>query len=163
MSQVNSKFEQLQQSGTNKVSIVLQPENLGKVSVEIMNSKDGIVAKMTTDNQQVKELFDKNVEALKNNLSSQGVNVNNIKVECTNESSNNAMNFERNQFEQSFNNQQNPHGNHANQSDKDAKTTYTADFGNANDFDEQTEPNQGVEIKNTQTIIKHNGKVDYTV
>ena len=128
-----------------------------------MNSKDGIVAKMTTDNQQVKELFDKNVEALKNNLSSQGVNVNNIKVECTNESSNNAMNFERNQFEQSFNNQQNPHGNHANQSDKDAKTTYTADFGNANDFDEQTEPNQGVEIKNTQTIIQHNGKVDYTV
>ena len=73
------------------------------------------------------------------------------------------MNFERNQFEQSFNNQQNPHGNHANQSDRDVKTTYTADFGNANDFDEQTEPNQGVEIKNTQTIIKHNGKVDYTV
>ena len=71
------------EEGSNKVSIVLQPENLGRVSVEIMSSKDGLVAKMTTDTQQVKELFDKNVEALKSNLSSQGVNVNSIKVECS--------------------------------------------------------------------------------
>ena len=115
MSQVNAKFEELQKSGNNKVSIILQPENLGKVSVEIMNSKDGIVAKMTTDSQQVKELFDKNVEALKSNLSSQGVNVNNIKVECSQESANHAMNFEQQQFNQSFNGQQNSH-NQANQS-----------------------------------------------
>ena len=82
MEQVNKQFEQLQQSASNKVSIVLQPENLGRVSVEIMNTKDGITAKMMTDSQQVKDLFDKNIEALKSNLSAQGVNVNNIKVEA---------------------------------------------------------------------------------
>lgn len=159
MSQVSSKFEQLQQSGNNKVSIVLQPESLGKVSVEIMNSKDGIVAKMTTDSQQVKELFDKNVEALKSNLSSQGVNVNNIKVECSQESSNNAMNFEREQFNQSFENRQNGQ-NQANHSNKDTQT-YTSDYSTSSETEAEAE--EGREIKNTQTIIKHNGKVDYTV
>ena len=158
--QVNKQFEQLQQSASNKVSIVLQPENLGRVSVEIMNTKDGITAKMMTDSQQVKDLFDKNIEALKSNLSAQGVNVNNIKVECTQESANNAMNFEREQFNQSFNNPNNSNHNQTNQSN--SQTAYT-NTDNMN-FDEvETEINTGVEIKNTQTIIQHNGKVDYKV
>lgn len=160
MEQVNKQFEQLQQSASNKVSIVLQPENLGRVSVEIMNTKDGITAKMMTDSQQVKDLFDKNIEALKSNLSAQGVNVNNIKVECTQESANNAMNFEREQFNQSFNNPNNSNHNQTNQ--PDTQTVY-ANTDNMN-FDEvETDINSGVEIKNTQTIIQHNGKVDYKV
>ena len=153
------QFEEMQKSGNNKVSIILQPENLGKVSVEIMNSKDGIVAKMTTDSQQVKELFDKNVEALKSNLSSQGVNVNNIKVECSQESANHAMNFEQQQFNQSFNGQQNSH-NQANQSHQQSNSAYESSYETSS---QEAEPNQGVEIKNTDTLIKHNGKVDYSV
>ena len=159
LEQVNKQFEQLQQTGNNKVSIVLQPENLGRVSVEIMNSKDGITAKMLTDNQQVKDLFDKNIEALKSNLSSQGVNVNNIKVECTQESANNAMNFER-EFSQSFDNPNNS-SNHNQTNQSNAQSSYTAD---SSGFEEgEIEMNGGVEIKNTQTIIQHNGKVDYEV
>lgn len=159
LSQVNAKFEQLQQQANNKVSIVLQPESLGKVSVEIMNTKDGIIAKMTTDTQQVKELFDKNIESLKSNLSAQGVNVNNIKVECAHESTNNAMNFERDQFNQSFNNQQN--GHNTNKSEQNAQNTYGSDFGTTSD--ETTEEQEPQTLKNTETIIKHNGKVDYSV
>ena len=159
LEQVNKQFEQLQQTGNNKVSIVLQPENLGRVSVEIMNSKDGITAKMLTDNQQVKDLFDKNIEALKSNLSSQGVNVNNIKVECTQESANNAMNFER-EFSQSFDNPNNS-SNHNQTNQSNAQSSYTAD---SSGFEEgEIEMNCGVEIKNTQTMIQHNGKVDYEV
>ena len=159
LSQVNAKFEQLQQQANNKVSIILQPESLGKVSVEIMNTKDGIIAKMTTDTQQVKELFDKNIESLKSNLSAQGVNVNNIKVECAHESTNNAMNFEREQFNQSFNNQQN--GHNTNKSEQNSQSTYGADFGTTSD--ETTEEQEPQTLKNTETIIKHNGKVDYSV
>ena len=158
LSQVNAKFDELQKSGNNKVSIILQPENLGKVSVEIMNSKDGIVAKMTTDSQQVKELFDKNIEALKSNLSSQGVNVNNIKVECTQESVNQGMSFEQEQFNQSFNNQQNGQ-NQAHQSKQNSKELYGSDY----ETSFAAEEDNGVEIKNTDTMIKHNGKVDYKV
>ncbi len=160
LEQVNKQFEQLQQTGNNKVSIVLQPENLGRVSVEIMNSKDGITAKMLTDNQQVKDLFDKNIEALKSNLSSQGVNVNNIKVECTQESANNAMNFERDQFSQSFDNPHNSN-NHNQTNQSNSQTSYTMDTSGLEDSD--IDVNSGVEIKNTQTIIQHNGKVDYKV
>ena len=159
LSQVNAKFEQLQQQANNKVSIVLQPESLGKVSVEIMNTKDGIIAKMTTDTQQVKELFDKNIESLKSNLSAQGVNVNNIKVECTHESTNNAMNFERDQFNQSFNNQQN--GHNTNKSEQNIQNSYDSNFGT--NQDETTEEQESVSLKNNETIIKHNGKVDYSV
>lgn len=159
LNQVNAKFEELQKTGNNKVSIILQPENLGRVSVEIMNSKDGIVAKMTTDSQQVKDLFDKNVEALKSNLSSQGVNVNNIKVECTQESANHGM--EQEQFNQSFNQQQNGQ-NQAHHSGQDTHGAYGSEYLNT-----QSEPDAELsttaEIKNTETIIKHNGKVDYTV
>ena len=114
---------------------------------------------MTTDSQQVKELFDKNVEALKSNLSSQGVNVNNIKVECSQESANHAMNFEQQQFNQSFNGQQNSH-NQANQSHQQSNSAYESSYETSS---QEAEPNQGVEIKNTDTLIKHNGKVDYSV
>lgn len=159
MEQVNKQFEQMQQSGSNKVSIILQPENLGRVSVEIMNSKDGIVAKMLTDNQQVKDLFDKNVEALKLNLSSQGVNVNNIKIECTQQSSNNAMNFEQEQFNQSFGNPQHSNQNQTHQSNTQTQSYYGTEY----DEFEDVEITGGTEIKNTETIIQHNGKVDYKV
>lgn len=160
MSQVTAKFEQLQQQSSNKVSIVLQPENLGRVSVEIMNSKDGLVAKMTTDTQQVKELFDKNVEALKSNLSSQGVNVNSIKVECSQESSNHGMEFEREQFNQSFENHQNGQ-NQTNHSNHNTQSAYTAEYETSQNEDIEAE--NTTEIKNTQITIKHNGKVDYKV
>lgn len=159
MSQINAKFTEMQQAGQNKVSMILQPENLGKVSVEIMNSKDGIVAKMTTDNQQVKELFDRNIEALKSNLSSQGVNVNNIKIEYANESSNNAMNFERDQFNQNSFNQSNGQNQHTNNSQQNSQTSYSTEYTGYEDTD-MTETR---EIKNTDTLIKHNGKVDYKV
>lgn len=161
MSQMNAKFNEMQLGGQNKVSIILQPENLGKVSVEIMNSKDGIVAKMTTDNQQVKELFDKNMEALKSSLGSQGVNVNNIKVECTSESSNNAMNFERDQFNQSNFSDSNGQNKQAHNSEQNAQTIYSNEYGTSDEAVDEL--NNMPEIKNTDSIIKHNGKVDYTV
>ena len=159
MNQMNAKFSEMMQAGQNKVSVILQPENLGRVSVEIMNSKDGIVAKMTTDSQQVKELFDKNIEALKSSLSSQGVNVNNIKVECTQESANNAMNFEREQFNQNFSNSNNNNQTHQS---KNQEPTYSTEYGNSEEAQEEIETNT-TELKNTETIIKHDGKVDYKV
>jgi flagellar hook-length control protein FliK len=162
LTQMNTKFNEMQQAGSNKVSIVLQPESLGKVSVEIMNSKDGIIAKMTTDNQQVKELFDKNVESLKASLSSQGVNVNNIKVECSHQSENNAMDFERQQFNQNFNNQSNNqnHTNHSNSNNAVETSSYSNDYETQ---EEQNDEIQQTEINNTNVTIEHNGKIDYKV
>lgn len=164
LSQMNAKFEQLQQQTSNKVSIVLQPESLGKVSVEIMNTKEGIVAKMTAENHQVKELFDKSLDSLKSSLAAQGVNVNSIKVESAQESSNNAMDFERNQFEQAFNNQQNGQ-NHSNKSQQaeqaqhEQTASYSAEVqqGEAEDVSVES----GIDM--AEGITNYNGKVDYIV
>ena len=163
LSQINAKFEQLQQQSSNKVSIVLQPESLGKVSVEIMNTKEGIVAKMTAESNQVKELFDKSLDSLKNSLAAQGVNVNSIKVESTQESSNNAMDFERNQFEQAFNNQQNGQ-NHSNKSQQTAQEQngfYAKDSQQESENKEEITVETGID--STENTNNYNGKVDYIV
>lgn len=163
LSQINAKFEQLQQQSSNKVSIVLQPESLGKVSVEIMNTKEGIVAKMTAESNQVKELFDKSLDSLKSSLAAQGVNVNSIKVESTQESSNNAMDFERNQFEQAFNNQHNGQ-NHSNKSQQTAQEQngfYTTDSQQESDGKEEITLESGID--SSENTNNYNGKVDYIV
>lgn len=155
LSQVNAKFDELQKNGNSKVSIVLRPESLGKVSIEIMNTKEGIIAKMSTDNPQAKEVFDKNMESLKSSLSAQGVNVSNIKVECTHESSNNMMGFEREQFNHNTSKDSNGNQQQSQGGENASGTAYT----NSGDV----EFNENTELKNTQTIIKHDGKVDYKV
>ena len=80
LSQIYNKLDSLKQEGSTKVSIILKPENLGKITLELVSGKDGLVAKMTTDNVQVKEILDKSLNGLKDTLSNQGVNVNNVTV-----------------------------------------------------------------------------------
>lgn len=80
ISQIHNKLSQLQEQSTTKITIVLNPENLGKINLELVNGKDGLTASLTAENAQVKEILDKNLDSLKNNLSNQGVNVNNVTV-----------------------------------------------------------------------------------
>ncbi len=102
LSQINSKLDNLQTENLTKVNIVLKPENLGKINLELINSKDGLIAKMTTDNQQVKEILNKNLDGLKDTLSSQGVNVNNVtvKIDETQKQSNDMFSFDNRQSNQ---------------------------------------------------------------
>lgn len=91
--QINAK--QLQTGETTKVNIILQPENLGKITLELVNTKEGLTAKMTTDNEQVKELLSKHLDNLKETMSNQGINVGNltVKVDETQKQSNEQSNF----------------------------------------------------------------------
>lgn len=113
LAQINNKLTLPQDNTSNKVNIILQPEQLGKISVEILQTKDGIVAKMVADTVQVKDILDKSIESLKNNLASQGVNVNNItvKVEESSAAQNSNLGFEQEQFNRESANQ----SNHSNQ------------------------------------------------
>lgn len=98
LSQINGQLDikKLQEEGITKVNIVLKPENLGKINLELVNSKEGLTAKMTTDNAQVKELLTKSLDSLKDSLSSQGVNINNVtvKIEETQKQSNDMFSFD---------------------------------------------------------------------
>lgn len=149
MNQINNQLNELPKEG-GKVTIILKPESLGRIHLEIVNSHEGIVARMSTESQHVKEMLDKNMEALKSQLGAQGVNVNNIKVEVSNQTSNNAMNFEREQFEQNSSRNQN-----RNQSEQNLQSA-------SSDYDEDDygfENTAGTETNESQIV--HNGNVDY--
>lgn len=96
LNQIANKLENLNDS-QSKVNIVLQPENLGRLQLEIVSDKNGTIsANLTATNEDVKQLLEKSINELKNALNSQGVNVNNInvKVENTNQASNNGLNYQ---------------------------------------------------------------------
>ncbi len=82
ISQINKHIEMknLQNEGATKINIILKPENLGRINLELVNSKEGLTAQLTTNNAQVKEILDKNIDSLKDSLGTQGINVNNVNV-----------------------------------------------------------------------------------
>lgn len=113
LSQIHNQLDNFgQEEGTTKVTIVLKPENLGRIQLELVNSKEGLTAKMTTDNAQVKQLLDKNLDSLKDTIGTQGVNVSNVsvKLENTQNQSNEQFAYEEHQEknnQQQSNNPQN--------------------------------------------------------
>lgn len=95
LNQISNKLENLNDS-QSRVNIVLRPENLGRLQLEIISDKNGAIsANLTATNENVKQLLEKSINDLKNTLSSQGVNVSNIniKIENTNQTSNNGLNY----------------------------------------------------------------------
>lgn len=67
----------------SKLNIQLNPETLGKVSLEIMNSKDGLSAQFTVMTNNVRDLLMKGLDGLKDALLAQGVTVDNISVKIS--------------------------------------------------------------------------------
>jgi len=67
----------------SKVNIVLNPEHLGKLNLQILNSKDGLSAQFTVTTNEARELLMKGLDGLKESLLSQGINVDNISVKIS--------------------------------------------------------------------------------
>ena len=64
----------------SKVNIVLNPESLGKVSIQLINTPDGLSAQFTVATQDAKNLLMKGLDGLKDALLSHGVSVDNVTV-----------------------------------------------------------------------------------
>ena len=162
LSQINNKLTLPQDNTVNKVNIILQPEQLGKVSVEIMQTKDGIIAKLVADTAQVKDILDKSIESLKSTLASQGVNINNIsvKVEESSASQNAGFGFEQEQF----NHEATKHSNQERNSEN-SKRINEQDTTNANtETNTQDEEPEIIENhRNNKTEINENGSISIMV
>ena len=78
LNQITKQLENLQNN--SRLNIVLNPESLGKVSLQIINTKDGLSAQFTVTSQEAREVIAKELDTLRNSLASQGVNVNNVTV-----------------------------------------------------------------------------------
>ena len=160
LSQIHTKFENIKDDGTTKVTIILKPENLGKISLELINGKDGFTAKMTADNAQVKELLDKNLDSLKSSLASQGVNVGSVtvKVAETEKQSNDMFTFDQRQQETGENQSQTSSNGSHNQGES---------YGGRNAqgyFEEEIVNNaQSANPDDSGSRLSHDGQVDYKI
>lgn len=100
LNQISAKMQAQNINGQQKITLMLTPESLGKVTIELVKGHSGIEAKLLTDNANVKELLEKNLDTLKTSFGNQGVNVNsvNVKVASVEEGSSDFSSFERNDF-----------------------------------------------------------------
>lgn len=78
---INQISKQMENMNTgSKVNIVLNPESLGKVSVQLINTKEGLSAQFTVATQEARNLIMKGLDGLKDSLLAQGVSVDNVTV-----------------------------------------------------------------------------------
>ena len=152
LSQINSKINNLSEE-TSKVTIVLRPESLGKISIELVNGKGGLTAQMTTDNPQVKEVLDKNLDGLKNSLGNQGVNVNNVSVKVT----------ETQKQDNTFSFDTNEQGNKQPQDNKQMQENRGSLASNPDDLTEDTQVDALTEAEAEESNLTetHTGQVDF--
>ena len=80
--QISKQLENM--TSGSKVNIVLNPESLGKVSLQLINTKEGLSAQFTVATQEARNLIMKGLDGLKDTLLAHGVSVDNVSVKMNN-------------------------------------------------------------------------------
>ena len=78
LEQISRQLENMQTN--SKVNIVLNPESLGRVNVQLLSTKSGLVAQFTASTAEARDLLMKGLDGLKDSLLSHGVAVDNVAV-----------------------------------------------------------------------------------
>jgi len=65
----------------NSIKIILKPAHLGELRLEVKQLDDQLRVKLEADSQTVKEVLDKNSQAIRDSLRQQGLDVDRIEVE----------------------------------------------------------------------------------
>lgn len=93
LAQIHSKLQMMNSTNNAKLTMILNPESLGKVSIQLLNTKDGLTAEMQVASQAVKDILDSNLSNLKDTLSAQGVQVNEVSVKVSQSENNAEMDY----------------------------------------------------------------------
>ena len=78
LDQITKQMEGLQNN--SKVNIVLNPESLGKVTIQLIKTGEGLSAQFTVANQEVRDMLMKGLDGLKETLTAHGVGVDNVSI-----------------------------------------------------------------------------------
>ena len=132
---------------TTKMEMQLNPENLGKLYVEVIENEGSITAKIQTQNAVVKEALEMQIADLKVNLSQAGVKVDSVEVTIA------SHEFERN-LEQDANSKKQ-------QEDAEAKTTRHRNI-NLNGLDELSGLMTEEETLVAKMMAEQGNSVDFT-
>lgn len=76
--QVSKQMEGMK-SGS-RINMILNPESLGKVEIQLINTKEGLSAQFTVATQDAKNLLLKGLDGLKETLAMHGVSIDNVSV-----------------------------------------------------------------------------------
>ena len=76
--QITKQLEGMYNS--SKINMILNPEKLGKLSLQIINGKDGLSAQFTVTTNEARSLLLKGLDGLKETLLAHGVSVDNIDI-----------------------------------------------------------------------------------
>ena len=163
LNQIGSKFEQLKDGQSTKITMTLRPNDLGRVTIELLSNANGISTNIIAQNSQVKELLDKNIEILKQQLVQQGINVQNVQVKTVEQNSqaglNNGYNERQNQQENQGQNQNSRENNQNQQQQHQRRETFK--FNQSNiienvDFESNSQ-------SATASINTLRGKINYNL
>jgi flagellar hook-length control protein FliK len=66
--------------GKSKIVLQLNPENLGKIALSLTHEKGSISGQFIAESEAVKKVIEANLSQLKNQLQSQGIQVNELKI-----------------------------------------------------------------------------------
>lgn len=80
--QISKQLESM--FNNSKLNMVLNPGSLGKLNLQLINTKAGIIAQFTVTTQETMDILSKGLNGLKEALLSQGVNIDNVSVRLEN-------------------------------------------------------------------------------
>lgn len=82
--QVMMKVKLMAGENKQEMEMHLEPETLGKLSLRIIHEKGEILAKITAESEQVKQILESNMQMLKDSLERNGFSVQNLSVSVGN-------------------------------------------------------------------------------
>lgn len=80
LEQIVRKAELMVKQNSSQIKIELQPEFLGKLTIKVVMEEGAVTAKFITDNHQVKQMLESNINLLKQSLEAQGMRVERAEV-----------------------------------------------------------------------------------
>lgn len=163
LNQIGSKFEQLKDGSSTKITMTLRPNDLGRVTIELLSTANGITTNIIAQNSQVKELLDKNIDILKQQLAQQGVNVQNVQVKTVEQNSQANLN-------NSYNDRNGEQGQNQNNSNSrnDGQNNQNSQHKNENFKFNHSNVIENVDFENTHnnattSINTIRGKISYNL
>ena len=115
---------------SQKLTLVLRPNDLGRLSIELTSNKDGLCANIIAQNEHVRSYIERNVNDLRNQLSQAGVNVNSIQIKTAGENNTSTYDGSQNREFQQQEQNQNQQNNQQKQQDKNQEKNQFANMGN---------------------------------
>jgi flagellar hook-length control protein FliK len=170
LNQVKDKVSAEISSNKSQVSIVLNPQHLGKVNINIVSQNGVLTAQITAENKDVKDILNKGLDGLKQSLTEQGINVGKFAISVQEPSSlnnNNDSDKNNNEFEQANTGSDlNYESNKDNHSQETSSGKMNNKFYNLAEEAENLENNGEILNGVDDTAANSNntvGKVDYRV